>query len=74
MEEGVGGSWRSGSRSRSWRSGRRELEELEEGGKRDKGDGLCSDHCVLSVKVARSLVSRSVWRVEWDFDRLNTVS
>ena len=62
--EGVGGSWRSG---------RREL-ELEEGGKRDKGDGLCSDHCVLSVKVARSLVSRSVWKVEWDFDRLNTVS
>ena len=50
------------------------MEELEEGGKREKGDGLCSDHCVLSVKVAMTVVSRSVWRVEWHFDRFFAIT
>ena len=30
---------------------------------------LMQKQCVLSVKVARSLVWRSVWWVEWHFDR-----
>ena len=36
--------------------------------------GWCSEHCVLSVKVPKSLVSRSVWKPDMDFDRLKCIT
>ena len=33
-----------------------------------------SKPCVLSVKVATTFISRSVWKVEWHFDRFFTVT
>ena len=35
-----------------------------------QGRRMCSKHCVLSIKVPRSLVSRSVWKPDMHFDRV----
>ena len=39
-----------------------------------RGGWMCSEHCVLSVKVPKSLVSRSVWSLDMDFDGKFTVT
>ena len=38
------------------------------------GGKVCHIHCVLSVKVAMTFVSRSVWRPEEDFDRFFAIT
>ena len=70
MEEEGGGR----GRGRGGGYGRREM--LKEGGEEEGGEvrlggawrgEVCSNTCVLSIKVAKSLKRRSVWRVEWHF-------
>ena len=41
---------------------------------RASGSKVCSNTCVLSVKVAQSLKRRSVWKVEWHFDRFVAIT
>ena len=38
------------------------------------GGKVCHIHCVLSVKVAMTFVSSSVWRPEEDFDRFFAIT
>ena len=82
---GVGRGWERMA-SKGWQGqGEREAgrgwQRLGEAGKAT-GEGwrgvwrgkVGSKACVLSVKVAMTFVSRSVWRPEWDFDRFFAIT
>ena len=62
LDQPTGGSRRGGRRRE------------EGGGRREEEGGRCSTYCVLSVKVARSLISRRRDERGWHFDRFFAIT
>ena len=75
---GAGRGWQrlagSGAGGRGWQRLGEAGKAAEEGWRGVWGGKVCHIHCVLSVKVAMTFVSSSVWRPEEDFDRFFAIT